>query len=114
MLHLKKKQNILCDLPDECLVWWRGRAKLLYGVPVERDSRGIGLWEVIHQRRPAASRWRKGERLWPVVIHHFQTPVCIKWHGVTWGEDGITRDVGRKDFEVVLVKWSLYLLFSSS
>lgn len=67
------------------------------GVPVEWYSRGICLWQVVHKRRPTAScRW-EGERLWLVVIHHFQTPVSIKWHGVTWSRDKIIRNVGGKE-----------------
>lgn len=61
-------------------------------LPVERYSRGIGLWQVIHQRRPAAPCRRKGEGLWPVVIHHLQSPVSIKRHGVTCPREKITRD----------------------
>ncbi len=73
----------------------------MYGGPVERYTRGICLWQVVHKRRPTASCRREGERLWPVVIHHFQTPVSIEWHGVTWRGEKITRNVDGKEFCVV-------------
>lgn len=82
MLHLKKRKYGF-TYKMNTIVCWRHRVMVVYGIPVEWHTRGIGLWQVVHQRRPAAPCWREGKRLWPVVIHHFQTPVSIKWHGVT-------------------------------
>lgn len=74
----------------------------MYGAPVERYSRGICLWQVVHKRRPTASSRREGKRLWLVVIHHFQTPVSIKRHGVTWKREQIIRNVGWKELSSVV------------
>lgn len=54
------------------------------GLPVELNSRTVCLWQIVHKRRPTPSRRREGKRLWLVVVHHFEAPVGIKWHGVTW------------------------------
>lgn len=57
--------------------------KVMIGGPVELDSRSIRFRQVIHKRRPTASCGGEGKRLWLIVIHHFQPPVSVKWHGVT-------------------------------
>lgn len=62
----------------------RGPALASGGVPVERHAGGVGLRQEVHEGGPAAPRGGEGQRLRPVVIHHFQTPVGVKRHGVTW------------------------------
>ena len=58
---------------------------------MQGDSGGVGLRQVVHQRRPAAARGREGEGLRAVVVHHLQAPVGVERHGVTctveWGGD---------------------------
>lgn len=56
-------------------------------------SRGVGLWQVVHQRGPAAPCGREREGLGTVVVHHLQTPVSIQRHGVTWRKQGIITPV---------------------
>lgn len=81
MLTLSKRTVIsLCNM--------KGVQKVMDGLPVELNSRTVGLWQIIHERRPTPSRRREGERLWLVVVHHFEAPVGIKWHGVTWCRGG--------------------------
>lgn len=69
----------------------KGVQKVMGGLPVELNSRTVCLWQIVHERRPTPSRRREGERLWLVVVHHFEAPVGIQWHGVTWcREDTVT------------------------
>lgn len=91
--------------------WHKGRGSCKHAVPVEWYSRGISLRQIVHQRRPAASRWRKGKRLWPIVIHHFQAPVSIQWHRVTWRRDRDNQKCTANSFKWRCKDFSLTLLF---
>lgn len=90
MLHLKNRKSVL-DYKKNSTLQCFVRQKVDFGVPVERYSRCVCLWQIVHKRGPAASCWWEGKRLWLIVIHHFQSPVSIKRHGVTWKIEKISR-----------------------
>ena len=46
-------------------------------VPVQGSSWGDGLWQVVHQRSPAAPVHRHGQRLRPVALQHADQPAGI-------------------------------------